>query len=164
MTEPKDTLQHTMNRRGVIKAAAWTAPVVAAAAVVPRAAASGEPEPGPVTGAYIAATNINNKRGVAINLSDDDGNTVPLPAGAVITLTVTDSGTLAGPLTVSGGTFSGGTPSSLTAGTYTITATGGSQFRVSGTISGNLTFQAEISGDNSDGHFDVSTQTASLHG
>ncbi|VEI02994.1 Uncharacterised protein [Acidipropionibacterium jensenii] len=40
MTDPKDALTHDLKRRSVLKAAAWTAPVVAAASVVPMAAAS----------------------------------------------------------------------------------------------------------------------------
>ncbi|MCI1748743.1 MAG: hypothetical protein LKI24_12040 [Acidipropionibacterium sp.] len=158
MTDPKEALTHDMKRRSVLKAAAWTAPVVAAATVVPLAAATTTPPP--PAGGNTSTPNFGAKRGVQINLVDESFVPTAFPAGASIELTVTGSGSISG-LTVSGGTFSGGTPDPLTAGTYTITPTAGGTYIniIATTITGSTSYQSVISGPTFE---TVTTGTATL--
>lgn len=95
MTEAHDALTHDMKRRSVLKAAAWTAPVVAAASIAPMAAASDEPLPvathadirttvNPAVGSNFAFTVYGS------TYDADAGGYVDatLPAGTTITLTL----------------------------------------------------------------------------
>lgn len=143
MTDPKEALTHDMKRRSVLKAAAWTAPVVAAASIVPMAAASGETPAGVFIGNGRYGTSSDG-RYVRINLQNADYQDIVYPSNVTTTLTVvvTGAGTLSG-VSVTGGSP---TPSSISEGTYTFTATPGvSSLQIRGSISGSLTFTATAS-------------------
>lgn len=63
-----------VERRSVIKAAAWAAPVIAVSAVAPMAAASDGPAPLPTRFYYTVGTDSTTINGVTTNLSVVGGN------------------------------------------------------------------------------------------
>lgn len=90
MTEPKDALTRDVRRRSVIKAAAWTAPVVAAAAVVPKAAASVPPVKASSIGARTDSPNVGDTGHITPTGIDPNGDPGFFPAGQTFTLTSSD--------------------------------------------------------------------------
>lgn len=142
MTDPQDALNHGMKRRSVIKAAAWTAPVVAAATAVPWAAASTPPVEATSVGATTTSPLVNNFGRIEVFGIAPNGDNGFFPDGQTFTVASTDLDFSQIVTSVTGGTFtsdgagkwtitpaSGSTDVKIifksgTAGTYTVTSNG----------------------------------------
>lgn len=136
--------QTGMKRRTVIKGAAWSVPVIAAAVATPLAAASGEP-PKDAT-AYGTAGSTKPGGSPAFFDAygqDDDGNDAKIPANTVITFSVspeTAAGTVA--LTTANATLTGPVN-----GVYTITpVTGTLRVRLKATFPAGTSATIAITG------------------
>ncbi|MCI1748317.1 MAG: hypothetical protein LKI24_09595 [Acidipropionibacterium sp.] len=137
------------SRRTILKGAAWTAPVVAAAAAVPAwGADSGVTPPPPVDATSYQTTGASVQGGKPAYLAafgvDDAGNDAKIPDGAIITLTV-DPSTADGTVEVVVGSASA--PVEKPDGTWTIYPTPGeTRLRVAATFPKGTTGTITLSG------------------
>lgn len=137
-----------INRRAVVKGAAWAVPVIAAATAVPLASASSSVEP---TDVFIGAFGQDGQtnRGVETFLIGPAPayEVVPFPAGTtlVITATATANGMIENP-TMTGGTLIDQNHSgNVYTFTYAVTE-GGTSVRFAGEVTGTVSVQATFSG------------------
>ncbi|WP_313811157.1 hypothetical protein [Glutamicibacter sp.] len=135
-----------IDRRTIVKGAAWAVPVVAAATAVPMASASVPADPADVA-VTVFGQSGQLSRGIETHLIDENFQPVPFPEGTTLTITVTsvDGGTITNP-SVTGATPNG---SSQDGDVYTfnyIVPPGETSVTFKGDVTGTVIIQATYTG------------------